>query len=88
MSSLAFLLVSLRFTFPLKLSLNTKKCVNIKKISYFESLTGHVSYNQTVFEGTIPDLNVHKTMFLDGPTDKKSPLKSDPAITISAAAAG
>ena len=43
MSSLAFLLafslVSLCFTFPLKLSLNTKEIVNIKKISHFESLS-------------------------------------------------
>ena len=52
------------------------------------SLTGDVQCNQTVCKGSVSDLNVHKIMFLDGPTDKKSPIKSDPAITISAAAAG
>ena len=38
--------------------------------------------------GVVSDLNVHKSMFLDAPTDKKSTLKSDLPIIISGAAAG
>ena len=51
-------------------------------------LTGYLSCNQTVCKGVVSDLNVHKTMFLDAPTDKKSTLKSDLPIIISGAAAG
>ena len=50
-------------------------------------LTGYLSCNQTVCKGVVSDLNVHKTMFLDAPTDKKSTLKSDLPIIISGAAA-
>ena len=51
-------------------------------------LTGYLPCNQTVCKGIVSDLNMHEMVVLNAPTDKKSALKSDVAITILAAAAG